>query len=311
MAINEKIISKSNSRGMDLLMIFVTLGTQDKTFERLLIAIDKAIEKGEITDRVVVQAGNTKYESKNMEIFDLISPDEFNKLVDECDLLITHGGTGSILSAVKKGKKVIAAARLKKYKEHVNDHQKQIIKEFEKEGYLVELKDFNQVGKTIKKAQKFKPKKFRSNTENMINLLENIIEEDNNTSWYNKIKEVIWYGFFGVLTTLVNIISFYFLDKTGMNVYLNNFIAWFLSVLFAFITNKLYVFNSKSLDKKVVIKEICSFFFFRILSLGIDMAGMYICISLLNIGKMISKIIMNIIVIVANYIFSKIFIFKK
>ena len=292
-------------------MIFVTLGTQDKTFERLLIAIDKAIEKGEITDRVVVQAGNTKYESKNMEIFDLISPDEFNKLVDECDLLITHGGTGSILSAVKKGKKVIAAARLKKYKEHVNDHQKQIIKEFEKEGYLVELKDFNQVGKTIKKAQKFKPKKFRSNTENMINLLENIIEEDNNTSWYNKIKEVIWYGFFGVLTTLVNIISFYFLDKTGMNVYLNNFIAWFLSVLFAFITNKLYVFNSKSLDKKVVIKEICSFFFFRILSLGIDMAGMYICISLLNIGKMISKIIMNIIVIVANYIFSKIFIFKK
>lgn len=311
MAINEKIISKSNSRGMDLLMIFVTLGTQDKTFERLLIAIDKAIEKGEITDRVVVQAGNTKYESKNMEIFDLISPDEFNKLVDECDLLITHGGTGSILSAVKKGKKVIAAARLKKYKEHVNDHQKQIIKEFEKEGYLVELKDFNQVGKTIKKAQKFKPKKFKSNTENMINLLENIIEEDNNTSWYNKIKEIIWYGFFGVLTTLVNIISFYFLDKTGMNVYLNNFIAWFLSVLFAFITNKLYVFNSKSLDKKVVIKEICSFFFFRILSLGIDMAGMYICISLLNIGKMISKIIMNIIVIVANYIFSKIFIFKK
>lgn len=292
-------------------MIFVTLGTQDKTFERLLIAIDKAIEKGEITDRVVVQAGNTKYESKNMEIFDLISPDEFNKLVDECDLLITHGGTGSILSAVKKGKKVIAAARLKKYKEHVNDHQKQIIKEFEKEGYLVELKDFNQVGKTIKKAQKFKPKKFKSNTENMINLLENIIEEDNNVSWYNKIKEIIWYGFFGVLTTLVNIISFYFLDKTGMNVYLNNFIAWFLSVLFAFITNKLYVFNSKSLDKKVVIKEICSFFFFRILSLGIDMAGMYICISLLNIGKMISKIIMNVIVIVANYIFSKIFIFKK
>ncbi len=292
-------------------MIFVTLGTQDKTFERLLIAIDKAIEKGEITDRVVVQAGNTKYESKNMEIFDLISPDEFNKLVDECDLLITHGGTGSILSAVKKGKKVIAAARLKKYKEHVNDHQKQIIKEFEKEGYLVELKDFNQVGKTIKKAQKFKPKKFKSNTENMINLLENIIEEDNNISWYNKIKEIIWYGFFGVLTTLVNIISFYFLDKTGMNVYLNNFIAWFLSVLFAFITNKLYVFNSKSLDKKVVIKEICSFFFFRILSLGIDMAGMYICISLLNIGKMISKIIMNVIVIVANYIFSKIFIFKK
>lgn len=292
-------------------MIFVTLGTQDKSFHRLLEAIDKAIEKGKIKEKVVVQAGHTKYESKNMEIFDLISPDEFSKLMDECDILITHGGVGSILTAVKKGKKVIAAARLKKYKEHTNDHQKQIIKEFEKEGYLLELKDFNQVGKTLKKLEKFKQKSFKSNTPEMIKLIENLVEEDNHISWYNKIKEILWYGFFGVLTTLVNIISFYLLDKTGMNVYINNFIAWFLSVLFAFVTNKLFVFNSKSLDKKVVMKEIFSFFFFRILSLGIDMAGMYICISLMNLGKMISKVLMNVIVIVANYIFSKIFIFKK
>ena len=292
-------------------MIFVTLGTQDKSFHRLLEAIDKAIEKEEIKEKVIVQAGHTKYESKNMEIFDLISPDEFSKLIDKCDILITHGGVGSILTAVKKGKKVIAAARLKKYKEHTNDHQKQIIKEFEKEGYLVELKDFNQLGKTLKKIEKFKQKKFKSNTKEMIKLIENLVEEDNHISWYNKIKEVLWYGFFGVLTTLINIISFYLLDKTGMNIYINNFIAWFLSVLFAFITNKLFVFNSKSLDKKVIMKEILSFFFFRILSLGIDMAGMYICISIMNLGKMISKVLMNIIVIVANYIFSKIFIFKK
>lgn len=292
-------------------MIFVTLGTQDKSFHRLLEAIDKAIEKEEIKEKVIVQAGHTKYESKNMEIFDLISPDEFSKLIDKCDILITHGGVGSILTAVKKGKKVIAAARLKKYKEHTNDHQKQIIKEFEKEGYLVELKDFNQLGKTLKKIEKFKQKKFKSNTKEMIKLIEDLVEEDNHISWYNKIKEVLWYGFFGVLTTLINIISFYLLDKTGMNIYINNFIAWFLSVLFAFITNKLFVFNSKSLDKKVIMKEILSFFFFRILSLGIDMAGMYICISIMNLGKMISKVLMNIIVIVANYIFSKIFIFKK
>ena len=296
---------------MDLLMIFVTLGTQDKTFERLLKAIDKAIENGEIKEKVIVQAGNTKYESNNMEIFDLISQDEFQKLVDKCDLLITHGGVGSILSAVKQGKKVIAAARLKKYNEHVNDHQKQIIHEFEKEGYLIELKDFNQIGKTIRKAENFKPKKFKSNTNNMINLIEDLIENDNHISWYNKIKEILWYGFFGILTTLINIVSFYLLDKTGMNVYVNNLIAWILSVLFAFITNKLFVFNSKSLDKTIVMKEIISFFFFRILSLGIDMAGMYICISLLHIDKLVSKIIMNIIVIVSNYIFSKSFIFKN
>ena len=64
------------------------------------------------------------------------------------------------------------------------------------------------------------------------------------------------------------------------------------------------------MKKSVVTKEIISFFFFRILSLGIDMAGMYICISLISLNKMVSKILMNIIVIIANYIFSKIFIFK-
>ena len=292
-------------------MIFVTLGTQDKTFERLLKAMDKSIEKGEIKEKVIVQAGNTKYESKNMEILDLISPDKFQQLVDECDLLITHGGVGSILSAVKQGKKVIAAARLKKYNEHVNDHQNQIIKEFAKDGYIIELEDMDKLGEALQKAKKFKPKKFKSHTKEMINLVEGIIEKENHISWYNKIKEILWYGFFGVLTTLVNIISFYLLDKTGMNVYLNNFIAWFLSVLFAFVTNKLFVFNSKSLDKKVIIKEVVSFFFFRILSLGIDMAGMYICISMMNMNRMISKVLMNVVVIVANYIFSKIFIFKK
>lgn len=292
-------------------MIFVTLGTQDKSFDRLLKAIDKEIEKKTIKEKVVVQAGYTKYESKNMEIFDLIGPEEFDKLVDECDLLITHGGVGSILSAVKKGKKVIGAARLKKYKEHTNDHQTQIVKEFAKEGYILELKDFNQLGKVIKKVQDFKPKKFKSHTNEMIKTIEDLIDNKEHISWYNKTKEILWYGFFGVLTTLINIISFYLLDKTGMNVYINNFIAWFLSVLFAFITNKLFVFDSKSFDKKVFIKEIASFFFFRIVSLGIDMAGMFICLSLLSMNKMVSKILMNVIVIVANYVFSKIFIFKK
>ena len=89
-------------------MIFVTLGTQDKSFERLLKAIDKEIEKGNIKEKVIVQAGLTKYESPNMEILDLISEDEFDRLVDECDLLITHGGAGSILAGIKKNKKIIA-----------------------------------------------------------------------------------------------------------------------------------------------------------------------------------------------------------
>ena len=86
-------------------MILVILGTQDKQFPRLLEAIDREIEKGTIKDKVVVQAGQTKYESKNMEIFDLLPAPEFDKLMDKADLIITHGGAGSILGAIKRGKK--------------------------------------------------------------------------------------------------------------------------------------------------------------------------------------------------------------
>lgn len=157
-------------------MIFVTLGTQDKNFDRLLVAIDKEIKKGNIKEKVVVQAGITNFKSDDMEIFDLISRDEFEKLMKECDLLITHGGVGSILTGLSYGKKVIAAARLQKYKEHINDHQVQIVKELSKKGYILELEDFERLGDVIKKAKRFKPKKYKSNTNNMIKLLEDYID---------------------------------------------------------------------------------------------------------------------------------------
>ena len=292
-------------------MILVTLGTQDKGFERLLKQVDEEIKKGNIKEKVVVQAGYTKYESPNMEIFDLIPADEFDDLVSKARLIITHAGAGSILSAVKKGKVVIAAPRLKKYGEHTNDHQLQIAKEFADAGYILELRDFHKLDKLLEKSKTFKPKKFVSNTPNMVKLVSDYIEETDNISWYNKYSEFLWYGFFGVLTTLINIVSFALLDKTGLNVYFSNLIAWLLSVLFAFITNKLFVFNSKDFTFKVFFKELVSFFFFRILSLGIDMAGMFICLESIKLSKLISKIIVNVIVIVANYIFSKLFIFKK
>ena len=118
-------------------MIFVTLGTQDKNFDRLLVAIDREIKRGNIKERVVVQAGITDFKSDDMEIFDLISREKFESLMQECDLLITHGGVGSILTGLSYGKKVIAASRLAKYKEHVNDHQVQIVGEFSKKGYIL------------------------------------------------------------------------------------------------------------------------------------------------------------------------------
>ena len=159
-------------------MILVTLGTQDKPFTRLLEEIDKQINKGNIKDKVVVQAGHTKYSSSNMEIFDLIDRDKFNELMKECDLLITHGGVGSILTGLKNNKKVIAVPRISKYGEHVNDHQVQIIENFSKRGYILGVNDGDDFAKVLRKVTKFKPKKYISNTDNLIKVIEDFI--DNN-----------------------------------------------------------------------------------------------------------------------------------
>lgn len=292
-------------------MILVTLGTQDKEFTRLLKAIDREIKNGTITDKVVVQAGCTKYESENMEIFDLIPANEFDEYIKKADLIITHGGAGSILTGVKNNKKIIAAARLAKYKEHTNDHQRQIIKEFSEQGYILELKDFNKLGKLIQKSKSFKPKKFISNTENMKQLVSDYIEETDNISWYNKYRECLLYLFFGGCTTLMNILTFIICRQLKIGIDISNIIAWLIAVIFAFITNKLIVFDSKNMDKKVVMKETIGFFIARIISLGIDTGIIHLMIDFMKIHEVISKIVSNVVVIIVNYIFSKMFIFKK
>ena len=161
---------------MDIL-ILVTLGTQDKKFYRLLDAVQKQIDCNVIKDKVIVQAGcSSDYKSNDMEIFDLIPMEEFDKLISECDLLITHGGVGSIITGLKNNKKVIAAARLKQYGEHTNDHQLQIIENFSNSGYILNLNDFDKLGDLIKSAKTFKPKKYKSNTNNFIKLIKKEIE---------------------------------------------------------------------------------------------------------------------------------------
>lgn len=292
-------------------MILVTLGTQDKEFTRLLKAIDREIKNGVITDKVVVQAGCTKYESENMEMFDLIPANEFDEYIKKADLIITHGGAGSILTGVKNNKKIIAAARLAKYKEHTNDHQRQIIKEFSEQGYILELKDFNKLGKLIQKSKSFKPKKFTSNTKNMMKLVSDYIEETDNISWYNKYKEGLLYLFFGACSTFINIFTFFICRQFKLSIDVSNIIAWTVAVIFAFITNKLIVFGSKNMDKKVVIKETVGFFIARIISLGIDMGLIHLMIDVMKIHEIISKVVSNIVVIIVNYLFSKLFIFKK
>ncbi len=159
---------------MDIL-IFVTLGTQDKSFERLLKLLDKEIDKGFLTEKVIVQAGYTKYESSNMEIFDYVSKEDFEKYIKKCSVLITHGGVGSIFTGLKNKKKVLVMPRLAKYKEQHNDHQLEITEEFTKEGYILSFQDEETFEASYKKIKTFSPREYHSNTKNMVQLIEDFI----------------------------------------------------------------------------------------------------------------------------------------
>lgn len=155
-------------------MILVGLGTQDKSFERLLSQIDKEIKNGNIIEEVIVQAGYTKYESQNMKIFDYVTQEELNEYVKKARVIITHAGVGSMLVGLENNKKVIAVPRLEKYGEHTNDHQVQIAEKFSEEGYVIYLKNIKDLGKVIKDIDNFKPKKLKHNTK-IIDTIEEFI----------------------------------------------------------------------------------------------------------------------------------------
>ena len=154
-------------------MIFVTLGTQDKQF-RILLDATLALR---IDEKVVIQYGSTKPDEdmvenleKNFELHQYLSNEEFEKYMKEARVIITHAGVGTIIEGLKLDKMMIVAARLKKYKEHVNDHQLQILDTFEKEGYILRLDDFSKLPELLK--ENFKPKKFNSNKNNFNTYLE-------------------------------------------------------------------------------------------------------------------------------------------
>ena len=131
---------------------------------------------------------------------------------------------------------------------------------------------------------------------------------------FNRYRSVIAYLFWGVVTTVVNIVVFQVLSSgVHWNYQLANVIAWFLSVLVAYFTNKVWVFGSHYSTVKAFLKEFFWFYFYRGLTLIMDVIIMYVGISLLKfdspLQQLIVKIIDNVIVVIANYIFSKWLIF--
>lgn len=159
-------------------MILVLLGTQKNDFTRLLEAVQKNIDSGLIKDKVIVQAGDTKFKSKDMEIFDLIPMDKMNDLIDSAELIITHGGVGSIVGALKKNKKIIVMPRLSKYGEHVNNHQQQIVSIFEEKGYIKSINSAEDLTRVLLEMHNFTPNVYQSNTNNIIEILTEFINEN-------------------------------------------------------------------------------------------------------------------------------------
>ena len=124
--------------------------------------------------------------------------------------------------------------------------------------------------------------------------------------------EILSYIFFGGATTVVNLAVFSLVHYlVGINYVVANGIAWFVSVVFAFVTNKIWVFQSKSENLQHLLWEFLKFMFYRILSLGIDMGALVLVVDIFRWPVFIGKLISQVLVVVVNYIFSKLFIFKK
>ena len=118
-------------------MIFVTVGSQKFQFNRLLKKIDELITEGVITEEVFAQTGASDYIPQNYSYENFLDRTEFASKISECDKVITHGGTGVIIGAVKKGKKVLAVPRYAKFGEHVDDHQLQLLHQFDELGIII------------------------------------------------------------------------------------------------------------------------------------------------------------------------------
>lgn len=158
-------------------MIFVTLGSQKFQFNRLLKKIDGLIADGTITEPVFAQIGASDYLPRHYDYQPFVDRETFAEWMSRCDTVITHGGTGAIIGAVKKGKKVIAVPRLAKYGEHVDDHQLQLIRQFDELDLICRCDDVENLGAALAEVRQQQFAAYVSNTEAVIRSISAYISE--------------------------------------------------------------------------------------------------------------------------------------
>lgn len=158
-------------------MILILLGTQDKPFKRILKQVEKLKKDNIIKDKVIAQIGYTKFQSNYIETFDFIAKEKIEELIDKAKIVITHGGVGIITECLEKNKKLIVVPRLSKHKEHTNDHQLEITKEFANKEYIIPLYDVKKLEDALKQARKFEVKKYVSNNKRFVKQIKKYIDE--------------------------------------------------------------------------------------------------------------------------------------
>lgn len=161
----------------EMKMIFITLGSQKFQFDRLLKKVDELMEAGVIQEEVIAQIGASTYIPQNYEYVKFMAREKFAETMDACNVVITHGGTGVIIGAVKKGKKVIAIPRLAKYGEHVDDHQLQLLNQFDDLKIICACYDVEELGEFYGKLDEMEFRPYVSNTATVIASIEEFLLE--------------------------------------------------------------------------------------------------------------------------------------
>lgn len=159
-------------------MIFITLGSQKFQFNRLLKAVDELVVAEKIKDEIFAQIGYSDYNPANYKYEHFLDREKFSQVMDKAEIVITHGGTGAIIGAVKKGKKVIAVPRLAKYGEHVDDHQLQLVGQFRELNLICECQDCVKLAETIQTVKCTTYNQYKSNTQAIIDDITKFIEDD-------------------------------------------------------------------------------------------------------------------------------------
>lgn len=164
-------------------MVFITLGSQKFQFNRLL----KAVDELKLDEEVFAQIGYSDYKPVNYAYKEFLDRDEFVEIMGQADIVITHGGTGAIISAVKKGKKVIAVPRLAKYGEHVDDHQLQLIEQFKRLNLICACED-GDLARALEEVKNTEYKEYVSNTERIISSIEEFIKNEYDYKKYSAVS---------------------------------------------------------------------------------------------------------------------------